>query len=162
MEFSRITSGFAMRLHPIHQEMRAHLGVDYGAPTGTAARSVADGVVETAGWNGGYGNMVVVRHSADKSTLYAHLSRVDVKRGERILQGQRVGLVGATGTATGPHLHFEFRVNGRHMDPLKVARNAQPIPLAESSRPAFTASVEQFQSKLMVASTLVGTSERGD
>ncbi len=162
MEFSRVTSGFAMRFHPIHQRLMAHTGVDYGAPVGTPARTVADGTVEFAGWQGGYGNTVIVRHGADKTTLYAHLSRVDVRRGERVQQGQRIGAVGATGTATGPHLHFEFRVNGRHVDPLKAARNAAPVPLAEQSRGAFMAQAELLRTKLNVASTLVGDSGRGD
>ena len=162
MEFSRVTSGFAMRFHPIHQRMMAHTGVDYGAPVGTPTRSVADGTVEFAGWQGGYGNTVVVRHGGDKTTLYAHLSRIDVRRGERVQQGQRIGAVGATGTATGPHLHYEFRVNGRHVDPLKAARNAAPVPLAEQSRGAFMAQADLLRTKLNVAATLVGDSGRGD
>ncbi|MFM8666978.1 MAG: peptidoglycan DD-metalloendopeptidase family protein [Betaproteobacteria bacterium] len=162
MEFSRVTSGFAMRFHPIHQRVMAHTGVDYGAPVGTPARTVADGTVEFAGWQGGYGNTVVVRHGADKTTLYAHLSRIDVRRGERVQQGQRIGAVGATGTATGPHLHYEFRVNGRHVDPLKAARNAAPVPLSEQSRGAFMARAELLRTKLDVAATLVGDSGRGD
>ncbi|NBQ91013.1 MAG: M23 family metallopeptidase [Betaproteobacteria bacterium] len=162
MEFSRVTSGFAMRFHPIHQRVMAHTGVDYGAPVGTPTRSVADGTVEFAGWQGGYGNTVIVRHGGDKTTLYAHLSRIDVRRGERVQQGQRIGAVGATGTATGPHLHFEFRVSGRHVDPLKAARNAAPIPLAEPSRGAFMAQAQVLRTKLDVAATLVGDSGRGD
>jgi murein DD-endopeptidase MepM/ murein hydrolase activator NlpD len=96
MEFSRITSGFAMRFHPILQTWRQHNGVDYGAPTGTAVRSVGDGVVEMAGWQNGFGNVVQIRHSGDRSTVYAHLSKIDVKKGQRIEQGQRVGAVGMT------------------------------------------------------------------
>lgn len=162
MEFSRVTSGFAMRFHPIHQRVMAHTGVDYGAPVGTPARTVADGVVEFAGWQGGYGNTVIVRHGADKTTLYAHLSRIDVRRGERVQQGQRIGAVGATGTATGPHLHYEFRINGRHVDPLRAARNAAPVPLAEQSRGAFMAQASLLRTKLDVAATVVGDSGRGD
>jgi murein DD-endopeptidase MepM/ murein hydrolase activator NlpD len=162
MEFSRVTSGFAMRFHPIHQRMMAHTGVDYGAPVGTPARTVADGTVEFAGWQGGYGNTVIVRHGGDKTTLYAHLSRIDVRRGERVQQGQRIGAVGATGTATGPHLHYEFRVGGRHVDPLRAARQAAPVPLAEQSRGAFMAQADVLRTKLSVAATLVGDSGRGD
>lgn len=162
MEFSRITSGFAMRFHPIFQRTMAHTGVDYGAPVGTPVRTVAEGKVEFAGWQGGYGNTVVVRHGGDKTTLYAHLSRIDVRRGERVQQGQRIGAVGATGTATGPHLHYEFRVNGRHVDPLKAARMAAPVPLAEQSRGAFTAQAELLRTKLDVAATIAGDSSRGD
>ena len=125
MEFSRVTSGFAMRFHPILQTWRAHLGVDYGAPTGTPVRTVGDGVVEFAGVQNGYGNVVQVEHGNDRSTLYAHLSRIDVRKGQRVEQGQRIGAVGATGWATGPHLHFEFRVNGEHQDPLRDRAQAR-------------------------------------
>lgn len=162
LAFSRVTSGFAMRFHPVHQRMMAHTGVDYGAPVGTPARTVADGTVEFAGWQGGYGNTVIVRHGSDRSTLYAHLSRIDVRRGERVQQGQRIGAVGATGTATGPHLHFEFRVAGRHVDPLKATRGSQPVPLPEHARGAFAAHTGVYRTKLDVAATLVGASSLGD
>ncbi len=124
MEFSRVTSGFAMRMHPIHQTWRAHLGVDYAAPAGTPVRSVGDATVEFAGWQNGYGNVVKLAHGNGRETTYAHLSRIDVRRGQRVEQGQRVGSVGATGWATGPHLHFEFRVNGQHKDPLVIAKSS--------------------------------------
>ncbi len=137
MQFSRVTSGFAMRFHPIHQTWRAHLGVDYGAPVGTPVRTVGDGVVDFAGVQGGFGNVVIVRHNGSDTTVYAHLSRIDVRRGQSVTQGQRVGAVGATGWATGPHLHFEFRVNGRHQDPLTVARRSEGLPLSAEARPAF-------------------------
>lgn len=162
MAFSRVTSGFAMRFHPVHLRWRAHTGIDYAAPVGTPARTVGDGVVEFAGWRGEYGNAVIVRHTADKTTLYAHLSRIDVKRGERVQQGQSVGAVGATGTATGPHLHFEFRVGDKHIDPARALRAAQPVPLPEEAREDYAAQAEVMQLKLQVASTVVGTSERGD
>ena len=123
-----------MRFHPILQTMRAHLGVDYGAPTGTPVRSVGDGVVEFAGWQNGYGNVVEVKHGNERSTLYAHLSRIDVRQGQRVEQGQRVGAVGATGWTTGPHLHFEFRVDGQHQDPLAWPR--LPKPCRWTPRPA--------------------------
>lgn len=135
--FSRITSGFAMRLHPILQTWRAHLGVDYGAVTGTPVRTVADGVVDFAGVQGGYGNVVMVKHGGNTTTVYAHLSRVNVRTGQRVQQGDNVGLVGATGWATGPHLHFEFRVNGVHKDPMTVARQAEVVPVTAALRPAF-------------------------
>lgn len=162
MEFSRVTSGFAMRFHPILRTMRAHTGIDYAAPVGTPARTVGEGTVEFAGWRGEYGNTVVVRHSADKTTLYAHLSRIDVRRGERVQQGQRIGAVGSTGMSTGPHLHFEFRVGDRHVDPSRALRAAQPVPLPESAREDFTAHADVLQTKLEVAATVSGTSERGD
>ena len=156
MEFSRVTSGFAMRFHPLLQNWRKHLGVDYGAPTGTAVRSVGDGVVDFAGWQNGYGNVVQIKHAGDRSTLYAHLSRMDVKKGQRILQGQRLGAVGTTGWSTGPHLHFEFRVAGQHQDPLRVAKASETVPLDAASRPRFAELVRTVQAKLDVAETLVG------
>ena len=109
----------------------------YGAPTGTPVRSVGDGVVEFAGVQNGFGNVVIVRHNPADVTLYAHLSRIDVRRGQPVSQGQRMGAVGSTGWATGPHLHFEFRVNGVHQDPLMVARRAEGTTLSAAARPAF-------------------------
>ena len=137
LAFSRITSGFAMRMHPILQQWRRHLGVDYAAPTGTPVRSVGDGVVEFAGQQNGYGNVVQIRHDSARSTTYAHLSRVDVHKGERVEQGERIGAVGATGWATGPHLHFEFRVTGVHHDPLAIAKSAEAATIAASDRASF-------------------------
>ena len=108
MEFSRVTSGFKMRFHPILQTWRAHLGVDYGAPVGTPVRSVGGGVVEFAGNQGGFGNVVYIKHRNQHTTVYAHLSRIGVRKGQSVGQGDQIGAVGATGWATGPHLHFEF------------------------------------------------------
>ena len=156
MEFSRVTSGFAMRFHPILQRWRAHLGVDYGAPTGTPVRSVGDGVVEFAGVQGGYGNVVQVRHSGERMTVYAHLSRTDVRKGQRVEQGQRIGAVGATGWATGPHLHFEFRVNGQHQDPMMIAKASETIALEASQRPRFVQQAQLLRTKLAVADDLGG------
>jgi murein DD-endopeptidase MepM/ murein hydrolase activator NlpD len=154
MEFSRVTSGFAMRMHPILQRMRAHLGVDYGAPTGTPVRVIGDGTVEFAGWQNGYGNVVQVRHDKERTTLYAHLSRIDVRKGQKVEQGQNVGAVGATGWATGPHLHFEFRVGGVHQDPLKMAKAAESVPLDPAARPRFVELARVAQGKLDLAETL--------
>lgn len=154
MEFSRVTSGFAMRFHPIMQTWRAHLGVDYGAPVGTPVRSVGEGVVDFAGQQGGYGNVVQVQHGNDKSTLYAHLSRIDVKKGQRVEQGQRIGAVGMTGWTTGPHLHFEFRIDGRHQDPLQVAKSAEPAALDPAARERFAQIARSYQAKLDIAETL--------
>lgn len=158
MEFSRITSGFAMRFHPIHNTWRQHNGVDYGAPTGTAVRSVGDGLVEMAGWQNGFGNVVQVRHSGDRSTIYAHLSKIDVKKGQRIEQGQRVGAVGSTGWATGPHLHFEFRVGGRHMDPRSIAKASEAITLPNYAKSQFLQTVASVKTQLAVAETMDGVS----
>ena len=158
MEFSRITSGFAMRFHPIMQTWRQHNGVDYGAPTGTAVRTVGDGVVEMAGWQNGFGNVVQVRHSGDRTTVYAHLSRIDVKKGQRIEQGQRVGAVGMTGWATGPHLHFEFRVGGRHVDPRVIARASEAVTLPSYAKSQFVQTVASVKTQLAVAQTMDGVS----
>ena len=138
VQFSRITSGFKMRFHPILQKWLAHQGVDYAAPTGTPVRSVGDGIVDFAGIQNGFGNVIIVRHRNNQSTVYAHLSRINVKRGQSIAQGQNVGAVGATGWATGPHLHFEFRVNGKYQDPLKVARQSETTPVSMAAQPTFT------------------------
>lgn len=154
MEFSRVTSGFAMRFHPILQTWRAHLGVDYGAAVGTPARTVADGVVSFAGVQNGYGNVVFVQHNASQTTVYAHLSKLLVHTGEKISQGQTIGLVGATGWATGPHLHFEFRVNGVHQDPQKFAQSAPSTPVDGAMRAAFLEQASAARTQL-AAATLV-------
>ena len=134
LAFSRMTSGFKMRFHPILQTWRAHLGVDYAAPTGTAVRSVGQGIVDVAGTQGGFGNVVMVKHANGHTTVYAHLSRINVKRGQSVMQGQTLGLVGATGWATGPHLHFEFRVNGQHKDPITMARQSVSVEVSAAAR----------------------------
>ncbi|MFG6441634.1 peptidoglycan DD-metalloendopeptidase family protein [Roseateles sp. LKC17W] len=158
MEFSRVTSGFAMRFHPIHKTWRQHNGVDYGAPTGTAVRTVGDGVVEMAGWQNGFGNVVHVRHAGDRTTVYAHLSKIDVKKGQRIEQGQRIGAVGSTGWATGPHLHFEFRVGGRHVDPRVIARASEAVTLPNYAKAQFQQVVASVKTQLSVAQTVDGIS----
>ena len=160
LEFSRMTSGFAMRFHPLMQTWRQHKGVDYSAPTGTPVRAVGDGTVEFAGRMNGYGNVVEIRHSNGRNTLYAHLSRIDVRKGQRVEQSQRVGAVGSTGWATGPHLHFEFRIAGQHQDPLRIAKASETVPLDNVSRPRFAELVRSVQAKLEVAQTLVGPRAR--
>ena len=160
VEFSRVTSGFAMRLHPILQDWRAHSGVDYGAPTGTAVRSVGDGVVESAGRQNGYGNVIQLLHSGGKSTLYAHLSQIDVRPGQRVEQGQRIGAVGATGWATGPHLHFEFRVNGQIQDPIQATRVSETLVIDSTQQARFQQVASLAQHQLGAAESL--TSFRGD
>ena len=154
LAFSRVTSGFAMRLHPLLKSWRQHLGVDYGAPTGTDVRVVGDGVIEFAGQQNGYGNVVKVEHANHRSTLYAHLSRIDVRRGQKVEQGQRLGAVGMTGWATGPHLHFEFMVGDRHEDPQTIAKNSDAVPLDPASRPRFNETVRSVEAALDVAETL--------
>jgi murein DD-endopeptidase MepM/ murein hydrolase activator NlpD len=154
MEFSRMSSGFKMRFHPILQTWRAHLGVDYAAPTGTAVRSVGDGVVEFAGTQGGFGNVVFINHRSGHTTVYAHLSRISVQRGARVAQGQTIGAVGATGWATGPHLHFEFRVDGKHQDPTVLARQSESIPLPAASMPAFKRMAAMVRDELQAAGAI--------
>ena len=131
VEFSRVSSGFGARFHPIFQNWRAHTGVDFAAPRGTRALAAADGHVISAGPRGGYGNAVEVRHGGGITTLYAHLSGFasGIRAGARVRQGEPVGYVGSTGYATGPHLHYEFKVSGIHQDPLRVALpKAEPVP----------------------------------
>lgn len=157
MEFSRVTSGFKMRMHPILKVMRAHQGVDYGAPTGTAVRSVGDGVVDFAGVQNGYGNIIILQHRNNYKTVYAHLSRINVRRGENVSQGQNIGAVGATGWATGPHLHFEYRINGVYHDPLTVARGNETVPLTASAKPVFARLAAENRIALVAASQQTGS-----
>lgn len=153
--FSRVTSGFKMRLHPILQIWRAHLGTDFAAPTGTPVRSVGDGVVEFAGVQNGYGNVVFVKHRSQHVTVYAHLSRIDVRAGQSLAQGQTLGAVGATGWATGPHLHFEFRVNGRHQDPMSIVAQSQAAaPVSTAARPAFERLAANMRVQLSAAASI--------
>ena len=154
LAFSRITSGFSMRFHPILKEWKRHEGVDYGAPIGTAVHVVGDGVVSFAGQQNGYGNVIQVQHSDSRMTVYAHLSKIDVKRGEHVSQGEHIGDVGMTGWATGPHLHFEFRVAGAVKDPLTIAKSAETLTLDNASRPRFAALAGELKSALAVAETL--------
>ena len=154
VEFSRITSGFAMRFHPILQTWKQHQGVDFGAPTGTAVRTVGDGVVDFAGWQNGYGNVIMVRHSGDRMTVYAHLSRIGVKKGQKVDQGQLIGNVGMTGWATGPHLHFEFRVHGAQQDPRAIARASDAVTLPNYARARFQQTVASLKTQLSVAESM--------
>ncbi len=138
LEFSRVSSGFGGRVHAIFKNWRAHTGVDFAAPKGTRVWSAADGTVDFAGVRGGYGNCIEIRHSGGITTLYAHLSGFapSIRKGVRVRQGEPIGYVGATGFATGPHLHYEFKISGKHQDPMRIALpKASPLPLA--LRPAF-------------------------
>jgi murein DD-endopeptidase MepM/ murein hydrolase activator NlpD len=143
-----------MREHPILHTQRAHLGVDYAAPTGTPVISVADGVVSESGYQGAFGNMVVIQHNARQSTVYAHLSRINVKRGQTLKQGDLVGAVGTTGLSTGPHLHFEFRINGRHVDPLTLAQQGSSEPISAAVRSQFNQRAEYARTQLMAAAQM--------
>ncbi|WP_051908752.1 M23 family metallopeptidase [Candidatus Odyssella acanthamoebae] len=116
----RITSRFGRRTHPILGYSKLHKGIDFGAPTGTPVSSAGDGVVLKAGWNGAYGNYVLVKHNNQYSTAYAHLSKINVKVGQKVRQRQNIGAVGATGRSTGPHLHYEVISNGQQVNPLSI------------------------------------------
>jgi murein DD-endopeptidase MepM/ murein hydrolase activator NlpD len=128
--------------------------VDYAAPTGTPAQTVGDGVVEFAGVQGGFGNMVIVRHGNNHTTVYAHLSRIQVRIGQTVQKGQVVGAVGSTGWSTGPHLHFEFRVNGVHVDPQKIIQQAQSSPISPAAMAKFNVLVGQTRSQLQAAAQM--------
>jgi len=140
MDVERVTSGFTTaRYHPILRRWRAHEGIDYAAGTGTPVRAVAEGTVVRAGWAGGYGQMVELRHPDGIVTRYGHLSRIaaGIRAGATVSQGDVLGGVGMTGLATGPHLHFELRVAGRAIDPRRLPREGGR-PIGEDDRIAFT------------------------
>ena len=150
LEFSRITSGFARaRLHPVLKIWRAHKGVDYGAPVGTRVRATADGVVEFAGYRGSYGNVIVLRHPNGHSTLYAHLSGFakGMQPGRRVDQGDAIGNVGMTGLTNGPHLHYEFLVNGVHKNPLGLGIPAGS-PVGREMRSTFERTTQPLFERL--------------
>jgi hypothetical protein len=153
-EFSRVTSGFGMRMHPILRRLRMHEGIDFAAPIGTPVWVVGDGVVEFAGVQGGFGKVVIVRHSRNRHTLYAHLSRIDVRRGQRVKQGQLIGAVGSTGWSTGSHLHFEFHVNGTPKNPEVVARDADAVKVPVAERRSFELHAQQLAGKLATARSM--------
>jgi len=149
VDFTRISSNFDLnRRHPVLNTIRAHRGVDYAAPTGTPVKAAGDGKVIQRGSNGGYGNSVTLQHGGNITTLYAHLSRFgQFKVGSRVRQGDVIGYVGATGLATGPHLHYEYRVDGVHRNPRTVPLPpADPVP--ESSRADFDAKVAVLWERL--------------
>jgi murein DD-endopeptidase MepM/ murein hydrolase activator NlpD len=141
LEYTRISSSFsAGRYHPILQRIKAHRGVDMAAPTGTRVKASGDGRVAFMGKKGGYGNVVVLNHPNGISTVYGHLSRFSdaIRKGDAVNQGDIIGYVGMTGLATGPHLHYEFLVNGNHRDPMKVAL-PNTVPLNDNFKSEFNA-----------------------
>ncbi|MFA7242139.1 MAG: peptidoglycan DD-metalloendopeptidase family protein [Sulfuricellaceae bacterium] len=156
LEFSRVTSGFTTsRFHPVLNTWRAHKGVDYGAPIGTRIRSVADGTIEFAGRQGGYGNLLIVRHQGIYSTAYGHLNGFapGIRKGTRVAQGDILGYVGQTGLASGPHLHYEFRVRNQQVNPLAVTLpTTQPLDTAQL--PRFKASTEPLRAQILVLEDL--------
>jgi len=137
LEFSRVTSGFGRRLHPIYRNWRTHAGVDFAAPTGTPVKVTSDGTVSFVGTQGGYGKIVIVRHRDRYATAYAHLNGFasGLRKGQRVSQGDVIGYVGMTGWATGPHLHYEIRINNVPHDPLNIALpTAQPLSKDELAK----------------------------
>lgn len=146
VDFTRISSQFsAARMHPILGLMRAHKGVDYAAPTGTPIHAAGDGVIKFKGWMNGYGNFVIIQHNGTISTAYGHMSKFgDERVGQHVSQGQVIGYVGMTGLATGPHLHYEFRVNEVQRDPQTVTLpKPEPLPAVQLAK--FKAQVVQPQ-----------------
>ena len=155
IQYSRVSSGFSMRVHPISGKFKAHKGVDFAAATGTPIRAVADATVDFAGNGNGYGNMVVLKHWSSYSTAYAHMSRIapGLRKGAKISQGQVIGYVGSTGWSTGPHLHYEFRVAGVAKDPNKFKSLAQqPLNQAELARFRMAAAEMNHRFSLMAPS----------
>lgn len=154
VEFARISSGFSLgRMHPILNKIRAHKGVDYSAPTGTPIMAAGDGKVTLAGTYSGYGNCVTIDHAGNYSTLYGHLSRFasGVRKGSSVKQGQIIGYVGSTGLATGPHLHYEFHVGGKVVNPVTVQLpKAEGIAKSEMAR--FSAQIQPLFAQLKDAS----------
>ena len=151
IKFSRISSTFGMRKSPMHGEWEGHAGVDYAAPTGTPIHATADGVVEVAGWMNGYGNTVIIRHRGKISTVYGHQSRLaeGITVGTRVSQGQLIGYVGSTGWSTGSHLHYEFRINDKPVDPLSVAM-PESKPVEPSQREVFEHATSPYRQQLQV------------
>lgn len=162
VNFTRISSRFSLsRRHPLLHKIRAHRGVDYAAPRGTAVKASGDGRVVFAGRKGGYGRTVILQHGSAYTTLYAHLSRFPkgIRPGKRVEQGQIIGYVGSTGLATGPHLHYEFRVRGTHRDPLKV-KLPQAAPLAQGYMADFREKAKPLLAKLdLVGRTSIATAD---
>lgn len=148
IEFRRISSGFSSsRMHPILRYRRAHLGVDFGAAWGAPIRSVGRGTVTIAGRQGGYGNLVEIRHNGSTTTRYAHLSGFarGVRVGSRVEQGEIIGFVGASGLATAPHLHYELRINGRAVNPVRRQQTTPGVPVPAARRDEF----ERERARLM-------------
>lgn len=149
LEFTRVTSGFSQRFHPILKKWRQHKGVDFGAPSGSAIKATSNGTVEFIGVKGGYGNVVILRHRDNISTLYAHMRGFasTLRKGASVSQGDIVGYVGQSGWATGPHLHYEFRVNNVAKDPMSIALPTAK-PLSKSELKAFAAATETYRKRI--------------
>lgn len=149
VEFKRISSDFGARYHPVLRRWRDHEGIDYAASSGSPVMSVGDGEIVRAGTAGGYGRLVEIRHGDGMITRYAHLRGFGpgIRAGAHVSQGQVIGYVGKTGLATGPHLHFEFRVNGVARDPDEITRG-EGAPVPPTDRTAFLSQVDRYRSIL--------------
>lgn len=150
IEFSRVSSGFShSRFHPVLNKWRAHKGVDYASPIGTKIRATSDGVVTFVGKQGGYGNVVMLNHQGNFQTVYGHMSRfaAGIRKGQRISQGEVIGYVGMSGLASGPHLHYEFKVGGVQRDPLKVAL-PDGKPISEVQKTVFVETTRELHTRL--------------
>jgi len=148
--FSRVSSGFTKsRFHPVLNKWRAHKGVDFAAPIGTKVKATSDGVISSFGRQGGYGNVILINHQGRFTTVYGHLSGFakGLRRGQRVAQGEVIGYVGMTGLTSGPHLHYEFRIDGQQRDPLRVALpDAKPI--GDADKAAFQSVADSFVARL--------------
>lgn len=152
LTFSRVSSGFTnARFHPILKEWRAHRGIDYAAPTGTPVKATSSGIVAFSGSQKGYGNLVVLKHNGKYETAYGHLSRFasGLSKGKRVNQGDVIGYVGSTGMATGPHLHYELRVDGVQRDPTKVVLPTAP-PIAKRDLNTFQKETQSLVARLNI------------
>ncbi len=161
VDFTRISSRFGNRFHPTLKKRKNHHGVDYAAPRGTPIKAAGDGKVVHIGRKGGYGKTVIIQHGGKYSTLYAHMSNYNRKlhRGSRVRQGQTIGYVGSTGRSTGPHLHYEFRINGVHRNPLTV-KLPTAAPIQAKYRADFLAKTRVLVSQLdMLTDTIVAANE---
>ena len=148
LDFFRITSKYSpKRFHPVQKTWKAHQGTDYAAPHGTPIKSTAAGVVERTGFTAGNGNYVKVKHNQTYSTQYLHMSKILVRQGQRVAQGETIGLVGSTGLATGPHVCYRFWKNGKQIDPLSyVMPNSEPMP--ESVKPRYMKHIQPLKKEL--------------
>jgi len=150
VDFARISSSFSLgRLHPVLNTIRAHKGTDYAAATGTPIRATGDGKVTFAGREGGYGNLIVIQHGQGYETRYGHMNSFakGISTGSRVTQGQIIGTVGMTGLATGPHLHYEFHVNGQVRDPVTVPL-PQSMGIASNEKERFNSATQTLVAQL--------------
>ena len=153
--YARLTSGFGGRRHPVLGRFKMHKGVDYAAGTGTPIMAAGDAVVKSVGWHGGYGRAVELSHGEGKTTFYAHMSRfASIRPGQRIAQGTVIGYVGSTGLSTGPHLHYEFRVNGAHRNPLSMML-PPPAPLSGTLLAQFRGETKRALGKIREVENIV-------